>query len=93
MTMHKCVVQPYERPGATIRFEVPAGLTNPLYTFTWTPDVVTCKVVDGSPSVLFRFKHSFIDGIPSPGGENARISLWQLGGQPPSGNKLQEVVV
>jgi hypothetical protein len=89
----QCVVQPYERPGAIVSFAVPPGLKDPIYTFTWTPDAVTCEIVGGTGPSSFRFAHRFTDDIPEAGGENARINLWQLGGQPPARGQGQEVVI
>jgi hypothetical protein len=86
----QCVVQPYDRPGAIIRFEVSASLKQPVYSFTWTPEAVTCAVADAGG---FRFEHRFTDALPIPGDENARINLWQIGGQPPLGDQPQEVVI
>lgn len=89
----QCVVQPYERPGAIIRFEVPKGLTNPVYSFTWTPEAMTCEIAGGSGSSSFRFEHRFTEGIPVAGGENARINLWLFGGHPPAREPMAEIVI
>ena len=94
----QCVVQPYDKPGAVVRFEVPASLKNPIYAFTWTPEAVTCEIADAderpkSDPPPFRFAHRFTNGIPPAGGENARINLWQLGGQSPARGRSQEVVI
>jgi hypothetical protein len=94
----QCVVQPYQLPGSVVRFALPGGLKRAIYTFTWLPNAVTCKIagVVARPDrdvTRFQFKHQFTEHIPVPDGQNARINLWQLGGQPPTRNKAQAVVI
>jgi hypothetical protein len=94
----QCVVQPYTRPGAVARFELPRGLRHPTLSFTWAPDGVTCEISGAGPpgkdqKPAFRFTRRFTSGIPVPGGERARINLWQLGGQAPASQTPQEIVI
>jgi hypothetical protein len=92
----QCVVQPYDRPDAVIRFELPSGLRHLELSFAWTPDGITCDIAGESGTgreAAFRFTHRFTGTTLVPGGENARINLWQLGGQPPARNMPQEVVI
>jgi hypothetical protein len=89
----QCVVQPYDRPNALVRFEVPKGLTNPTYSFTWTSKEMACEITGGPASSPFRFEHRFTSGIPVAGGENARINLWLFGKRPLTGESVKEVVI
>ena len=95
----QCVVQPYGRPGALARFELPGRLKYSEFTFTWAPDQVTCEIagagrLTNAPDIPFRFTHRFTDGIPPAGGEHARINLWLVGGRGPApGNRPREVVL
>jgi hypothetical protein len=89
----QCVVQPYQRPDAIIRFDIPKGLAHPTYSFTWMPESVTCEATDAAPQAQFRFEHRFTTGIPTPGGDHARINLWRLPGQSSGLERPQEVAL
>jgi hypothetical protein len=92
------VVQPYRQRENIDRFQLPAGLNASTHSFTWKPESVFCQTVAGlatSPaeakSVLHQ--HTFTQDIPRPGGENARINLWLMGGKPPADGKDVELVI
>lgn len=91
----QCVVQPYTRPGNIVRFEMPAGRA--IHEFSWAPQRVSCAsrlVRSGSTEDgALVHRHTFTAGIPPAGGENARINLWLLSGQPPLSETEREVVV
>jgi hypothetical protein len=93
----QCVVQPYERPGNIVRFAVPGGVRHSIHSFRWLPDRVTCEALSRSEAQVRShttiYRHSFTAGIPVPGGENARMNLWLVGGQPPRHGQDVEVVV
>lgn len=94
----QCVVQPYERPENLVRFALPQGLRASLHSFTWRPDRVACQILAGpdarpDQSGVVLYEHTFTAGIPAPGGENARINLWLLGGQGPRHGQDIEVVI
>lgn len=64
----------------------------------WKPDSIFCQSLKGSngespgtTSVIAE--HTFTQGIPQAGGENARINLWLMSGQPPTDGKEMEVIV
>jgi hypothetical protein len=83
------VVQPYERPGHTSRFELPAdGLAT--LTYSWLQTHVAFKAVSRSGQLLHDF--DFRGAVPAPGG-NPRINLWLLGGQPPQQGAEVRIVV
>jgi len=92
----QCVVQPYDAPGALIRFQVPAGQHEAMYSFTWAPGRVTCEVDGRSgdlPPPPFHFTHTFTDRIPQPGTAHVHINLWQFQGHPPATNAPEQVVI
>jgi hypothetical protein len=88
------VVQPANRSDHVIRFEVPPGPV--LHEFSWAPSEVRFRSVAGfdasAESKVIR-RHTFTDGIPPAGGENARMNLWLLGGHNPRTGKPVDVVV
>jgi hypothetical protein len=94
----QCVVQPYTQPANLRRFALPWGLRASTHSFTWAPEHVFCQVLQGSdpplaPGRSVIYEHTFITGIPVPGGEQARINLWLLGGLEPRHGQDTEVVI
>lgn|SRR5574341_1440 len=94
----QCVLQPYQRPHNIARFAVPRGLPASIHSFTWAPNRVVCQSLRGSdalpaPAAALIHEHTFTDAIPVPGGENARINLWLLGGRAPAYDREVEVVI
>lgn len=92
----QCVLQPYQRPHNIARFALPLGLPASIHSFTWAPDRVVCQSLQGSdvlPTSARIHEHTFTDAIPVPGGENARINLWLLGGRAPAAGREVEVVI
>jgi len=92
------VIQPYDVPGNTFRFTIPAGLTQTTHAFTWRTSSVEALSLKGSqatpasPSDVL-YQHTFTAGIPQPGGENARANLWLYQGRAPSNGQSVEVVI
>ena len=92
------VIQPYTRPMNIVRFEVPSGLNASTHSFTWRPDSVVCESLRGSsgdarhPKRVIE-RHTFTEGIPQAGGENARMNLWLVQGRPPLDGKETEVII
>jgi hypothetical protein len=71
------VVQPYYVPANFVAFRAPPGAYT--HSFRWEPGQVTFSTVAGSGNtddgrVINR--HVFTSGVPSPGGESVRISLY-----------------
>jgi len=92
------VVQPYTRPRNIVRFQIPRGLDASTHSFAWAPDRIFCqslKGIHGAPRGTSRViaEHTFTQGIPQAGGENARINLWLMDGHPLIGGKETEIIV
>jgi hypothetical protein len=92
------VVQPYTRLRNIVRFQIPSGLQSSTHSFTWKPDEVSFQSLKGQSTAppdpaSFIEQHSFTQGVPRAGGENARINLWLLAGHPPADGKEAEVVI
>jgi hypothetical protein len=91
------VVQPYTRPQNIVRFQIPKGLAATTHQFTWKPDSVLAQSFAGhdaappGPDAVIS-QHTFTQGVPRAGGENARINLWLLFGRPPQARE-QEIIV
>lgn len=92
------VVQPYTSPQNIVRFQIPAGLRATTHSFKWRPDSVIFRSLKGRraspprPGGLIQ-EHVFRENLPRPGGENARINLWLLSGQPPANGKEIEIII
>jgi hypothetical protein len=88
------VVQPYYVPANFVAFRAPPG----AYThfFRWEPGQVTFSTVAGSGNtdggrVISR--HVFTSGVPSPGGESVRITLYVFHqGQIPLKNENEVII-
>jgi hypothetical protein len=73
------VVQPYYVPANVIRFIAPAGVLTHL--FQWGSGRVSFRTVRGSEIRLdaeIVDEHTFTMGVPSPGNECVRMSLYQF---------------
>jgi hypothetical protein len=71
------VVQPYYVPANFVTFRVSPGAYT--HSFRWEPGQVTFATVAGSGNtggVPVINQHVFTSGVPSPGGESVRISLY-----------------
>lgn len=92
------VIQPYTRSMNIVRFQIPSRPHGSTHSFSWTPDSVVCQSLSGpqasQPEKRSLIKqHTFIDGIPKAGGENARINLWLMGGHAPLDGKPMEIII
>jgi hypothetical protein len=91
------VVQPYNRPGNIVRFEMPPVSTS-SHRFLWREDRIEFTswrgyVNDIDPdSVIYSWTYTGTD-IPPPGGERMRFNLWLFAGQDPSSGEGDEVIV
>jgi hypothetical protein len=88
------VVQPYTNPANIFRFEIPRGLSRTTHVCNWRPDLILCqslKAADDADGIIQ--KHKFVVGVPSAGGENARINLWLVNGNKPFYGKPAEIVI
>ena len=89
------VVQPYTVARNIVRFTIPKDAKSTTHAFAWSSDRVTCESaeVQGSPESRRVIKaHTFTQGIPRPGDENARINLWLMSGRAPADGEPVEVV-
>lgn len=92
------VVQPYHPPGHLLRFQVPHEANTSTHSFTWKQDSVFFQGLKGhdatSPNpndVIKQWKYT--QSIPKPGGENARMNLWLVGGRAPTDGKEAEIII
>jgi hypothetical protein len=82
------VVQPYYIPANIVRFHLPAGVLT--HSFHWEPGQVTFSSLSGSNEINH---HVFSSGVPAPGQDAVRISLYVFGtGRVPL-KKENEVVI
>jgi hypothetical protein len=88
------VVQPYYIPANIFRFRVPSGTFT--HSFRWEPGQVTFSTTAGSAnssSARTLNQHVFTSGVPSPGGESVRISLYAFyRGQIPLKNENEVII-
>ena len=92
------VVQPYTQPMNIFRFQIPAGLNTSTHSFAWKRASIFCQSLRGgrgAPSATNRViaEHTFTQGVPQAGGENARINLWLISGHPPTDGQETEIIV
>jgi len=92
------VIQPYTRKDNIIRFAVPQGLKESSYSFLWKQESVMFQgnglkkgAGEGEARVIFP-THTFNEGIPQAGNENARINLWLVNGRPPGEGKKEILI-
>jgi hypothetical protein len=74
------VIQPYYEPANVARFDAPAGTLT--YSFRWEMGKVAFRTFRGSTTggnSRAISEHSFTSGIPSPGRESIRLSLYAFG--------------
>jgi hypothetical protein len=89
------VVQPYYVPANVSRFEAPAGVLT--HSFRWEPERASFATIRGrgphgrAADVVAR--HEFTSGVPVPGGERVRMSLYYFRYAPAAPQKDVEVVV
>ena len=88
------VVQPYYVPANIVRFRVPSGIFT--YSFRWEPGQVTFSTTEGSANstnARLTHQHVFTSGVPSPGRESVRISLYVFHqGQIPLKNENEVII-
>jgi hypothetical protein len=87
------VVQPYYIPANILTFRAPPGAYT--HSFRWEPGQVTFSTVAGSGNTGSRVinQHVFTSGVPSPGGESVRISLYVFyQGKIPLKNKNEVII-
>ena len=88
-TKAQFVVQPYNVPGHVRRFVQTPGGPSTLQ-FTWAPGRIDYLVRKGSVTV---HSWSYVGpDVPKPGGETARMNLWQYQGLAPSNGQPVEIV-
>ncbi len=92
------VVQPYDVQGNLVRFTQPPATPQSIHGFLWGPSSIYHRGVKGTnpattnPADLIA-EHTFLSGIPVPGGENARINLWLVNGRAPTNRQSVEVII
>ena len=88
------VVQPYTRN--IVRFDIPTGLKASTHSFTWEPSKVFFQSLKGHDASAVAteniiYQHTFTQGIPQAGGENARVNFWLV--RPPKDGRETEVII
>ncbi|MFZ4508551.1 MAG: hypothetical protein ACOYON_12725 [Fimbriimonas sp.] len=85
------VVQPYDRPGQMVRFEIDPASPS-VHEFVWKPGSVafTCSRPDGRQFATWSLAGAM---IPKSVDEAVHINLWQFEGKVPSTGKPVEVVI
>jgi hypothetical protein len=81
-------VQPYQKPGNLVRFELPKGLAQ--VSFDWRRGSLFCRT--GVSDRVVK-EHRFTRMVPKPGREHARMNVWLYHGGPPASGKTVEVIV
>jgi hypothetical protein len=87
-------VQPYYVPANVVRFTVPSGVIT--YSFQWEPGRLTSRAVRGGGSGTGAApiaEHIFTSGVPTPGGEQARMNLYIFGNAPEPLKSQNEAVI
>lgn len=82
------VVQPYYIPANIVRFNLPAGVTT--HSFHWEPGQIAFSSFSGAQEIDH---HVFTSGVPAPGQDSVRISLYVFGIGQVALKKENEVVV
>jgi hypothetical protein len=73
-------IQPFYVPANVSRFTVPSGVLT--HSFHWEPGRVSFRTARGSvtdPRSELISEHVFTSGVPSPGAESVRLSLYVYG--------------
>jgi hypothetical protein len=81
-------VQPYQRAGNLVRFELPEELAE--LSFKWRPGRLYCRAAAHGRVVK---EHRFTRGIPVSDNEHVHMNLWLYRGAPPANGKAVEVMV
>jgi hypothetical protein len=92
------VVQPYYMSGNRHRFDMQLLGMYSTHSFDWREDQILFSSYQGNtppfgPSDEIETWLYTGDDIPPEGIGNARINLWLIGGEPPSGGQEVEVIV
>lgn len=85
------VVQPYDLAGHEHRWRQEPGQAGTTHRFTWSPGRVDFVSLSAGGQVLQQL--AMTDGVPVPGGENARINLWLYRGSAPTNGRNVEIVL
>ena len=91
-------VAPYNA-GQTVRFALPAGVTNSTHSFIWQSNNVSFQTLNGnfaSPPVASNILQTWTNcpaPLPPPGGETVSIVLWLDSVSSPASNNVVEVVL
>lgn len=94
------VVQPWDRPRNIRRFNVQLNGDYSTHSFDWRSESISFQSLHGHYSTPPDNSYMIIESwdytgedIPRTGGENARINLWLLDGNPPSDSREAEIVI
>lgn len=91
-------VQPYTVAGNQFIFNEPPGLPQTTHSLVWGPASAVFASIRGhaaasaDPSLRIA-QHTFSQGVPPAGGENARMNLWLFEGRTPTDRNDVEIVI
>jgi len=88
------VLQPFYVPENVSRFQAPAGVLT--YSFHWEPGRITFATAQGTisdRSARLVGQHVFTSGVPTPGAESVRLSVYVFRAAKQTLQKGGEVVV
>jgi hypothetical protein len=88
------VIQPFYVPANVVRFMQPPGTVT--HSFRWEPGSVTFKSTVGraaGTSSRIAAEHVFTSGVPLPGGETVRVSLFPFDNKKNPLRSASEVVI
>jgi hypothetical protein len=84
--------------GQTLRFSLPAGVTNSTHSFIWQSNNIAFQSLNGNfvaPPAATNILQSWNYTLATPpaGGEQVHLNLWLDNGNPPASNQPVEVVI
>ena len=88
-------VQPSDKAGNKVRFDIPSDLGPTTHSFNWQKDKISFESLhhnQGTAHVLHKWDYTGSD-IPPDKEERLKMNLWLFRGQMPKNLKEQEIVI
>lgn len=88
-------VQPSDKSGNKVRFDIPANVGSTSHSFNWQKDKIEFESLSNltsSPKVLHKWEYKG-PNIPMDKEERLKINLWLFRGQMPKSLMEQEIVI
>ncbi|HOW71235.1 MAG TPA: dockerin type I domain-containing protein [Phycisphaerae bacterium] len=95
------VIQPWEAAGNMLRFNINylSGIDSTTHVMTWASEAISFQsyygeacVVPSQSHVIRTWRYAGADN-PPPGGENTRMNLWLINGDPPVNGRDVEAII